>query len=209
MPPLPSVTAQPLPITGKPPGKDNYRGLCIKGTGGGVTALENVYDVHVSYSLSDDNVATSTIKFETDGSEVLVTYEAPDWGFPDCARQGREGGRGILNAFELALVGSACQCLGDVSDTGGFGEPDGKADIGDLNALLMAMLGTYPEGDPTGLYDVSDQGLPCGADCSDTSGFGDPDGKVDIGDLNALLMAMIGAYPDGDPSGLYEIPCLE
>jgi hypothetical protein len=99
-------------------------------------------------------------------------------------------------------------CLGDLSDTGGFGAPDQRVDIGDLNALLMAMLIKYPEGDPTGLYDVTDQGLAGYPDCSDTGGFGDPDDLVNIGDLNAILMAMLTAYPEGDPTGIYLIPCL-
>jgi hypothetical protein len=58
------------------------------------------------------------------------------------------------------------------------------------------------------LYEIDTLGLEC-ADVSDTGGFGAPDGKVDIGDLNALLMTMLGAYPGGDPTGIYEIPCLE
>ena len=107
-PPMPSITANPLPVnTGdgcKPPGKDNYRGLCVCGTGTGVTAIQNAYDVPVTHVYADADVATSTITFETDGSEVLIIYEAPDWGYPDCARGGREGGRGILNAFELKSI---------------------------------------------------------------------------------------------------------
>jgi hypothetical protein len=35
---------------------------------------------------------------------VLVIYEAPDNRYPDRARSGREGARGILNAFELKFV---------------------------------------------------------------------------------------------------------
>ena len=105
MPPLPSVTAQSLPSSGKPPGKDGYRGLCVRGDDGGVTAIENAYDVPVTYVYNDDEVSTSLIKFHTDGRPVLVIYEGPDWGFADCARPGREGGRGILNAFEIIRVG--------------------------------------------------------------------------------------------------------
>jgi len=115
-PPLPSVTANPLPITGKPPGKDRYRGLCLTGSGTGVTAIKNEYDVPPSATLSDSEVTTSLIKFYTDGSEVLVIYEAPDWGYADCARPGREGGRGILNAFELIQVPSD-PCYFDTTGT--------------------------------------------------------------------------------------------
>ncbi|MHC4616695.1 MAG: choice-of-anchor Q domain-containing protein [Planctomycetota bacterium] len=108
MPPMPSVTANPLPTVEqgcKPPDKPGYEELCHCGTGGGVTAIENAYDVPVTYAYSDGEVSKSVIRFQTDGSEVLVIYEAPDWGFPDCARPGREGGRAILNAFELVPVG--------------------------------------------------------------------------------------------------------
>jgi hypothetical protein len=107
MPPLPSITARPVPTVEqgcKPPDKPNYRGLCYCGTGTGVTAIQNAYNVQPSYVLSDNDVTTSEIIFQTDGSEVLIIYEAPDWGFADCARDGREGGRGILNAFELELI---------------------------------------------------------------------------------------------------------
>ncbi|MHC4621602.1 MAG: Calx-beta domain-containing protein [Planctomycetota bacterium] len=103
MPPLPSITAQSLPSSGIP--KPGYSGLCVRGDDGGVTAIDNAYDVPVTYVYNDDEVSTSLIKFYTDGRPVLVIYEAPDWGFPDCARQGREGGRGILNAFEIMRLG--------------------------------------------------------------------------------------------------------
>jgi hypothetical protein len=109
MPPMPSVTVHPLPaavpgLDCKPPGKDLYRGLGACGTGTGVTAIQNAYNVPVTYSFLDSEVSTSLVDFETDGSEVLVIYEAPNMGFADCARPGREGGRGILNAFELTAV---------------------------------------------------------------------------------------------------------
>jgi hypothetical protein len=35
---------------------------------------------------------------------VLIIYEAPDNTYPDRARGGREGARGIFNAFELKKV---------------------------------------------------------------------------------------------------------
>ena len=101
-----------------------------------------------------------------------------------------------------------CACLGDISDTAGTGPPDTFVDIGDLNALLMAMFAQYPAGDGTGRYLLNP--VPPGFECmdiSDTAGTGPPDGFVDIGDLNALLMAMFGAYPAGDGTGRYLIPC--
>jgi hypothetical protein len=75
-----------------------------KGTGKGVVALQNARDIKVSSVLSDDEVTKSYIRFSTDGSDVLIIYEAPDNTYPDRARSGREGARGIWNAFELKLV---------------------------------------------------------------------------------------------------------
>jgi len=115
---------------------------------------------------------------------------------------------GVSEDMSFILFNS-CPCWGDVSDTTGFGPPDGVVDIGDLNYTLMAMFAVYPAGDPTGLYtlDPVPPGLEC-IDVSDTTGFGPPDGVVDIGDLNYVLMAMFAVYPAGDSTGLYQIPCL-
>jgi len=101
MPPMPSVTANPVPA--KPlPGYGSW--ALPKGTGKGVVALENAKDIKVSSVLRDDEVTRSLIRFATDGSDVLIIYEAPDNTYPDRARSGREGARGIFNAFELKKV---------------------------------------------------------------------------------------------------------
>ncbi|MHC4528374.1 MAG: hypothetical protein ACYTEX_21415 [Planctomycetota bacterium] len=101
MPPMPSVTANPVPAAPLP----GYGSWALpKGTGKGVVALENAKDIKVSSVLSDDEVSRSHIRFATDGSDVLVIYEAADNTYPDRARSGREGSRGIVNAFELKLV---------------------------------------------------------------------------------------------------------
>ena len=163
MPPMPSVTAQSLPVSGKP--KPGYRGLCLLGTGTGVTPIQNAFDVPVSYVYSDDQVSTSTIIFETNGSEVLVIYEAPDWGFPDCARPGREGGRGILNAFELILVGPpppACwdyptQCHGDTDN-------DGEVKGSDFLALKESWYKCHPDPDYDPCADFDRNGCVKGSD---------------------------------------------
>jgi hypothetical protein len=101
MPPMPSVSANPVPPAALP----GYRSWALpKGTGKGVVAIENAKNVKVSSVLSDDEVTKSHIRFSTDGSDVLIIYEAPDNTYPDRARSGREGARGIWNAFELKLV---------------------------------------------------------------------------------------------------------
>jgi hypothetical protein len=73
------------------------------GTGTGVTSLVEAYNIDVTSVLTDADVATSTIEFETDGSDVLVVYDGGNNDYPDPARPGREGSKGILNAFELKL----------------------------------------------------------------------------------------------------------
>jgi len=101
MPPMPSVTANPVPASPLP----GYGSWALpKGTGKGVVALKNAKNIKVSSVLSDDEVTKSFIRFATDGSDVLIIYEAADNTYPDRARSGREGARGILNAFELKKV---------------------------------------------------------------------------------------------------------
>jgi len=102
MPPMPSVTANPLPT--KPLPGYMHGWPLPKGTGKGVVALENARNIRVSSVLHDDEVTRSKIVFATDGSAVLIIYEAADNTYPDRARKGREGARGILNAFELKKV---------------------------------------------------------------------------------------------------------
>jgi len=101
MPPMPSVTANPVPAEPLP-GYGSW--VLPKGTGKGVVSLLEAKNIKVTSVLKDDEVATSFIKFSTDGSDVLIIYEAADNTYPDRARSGREGSRGILNAFELKLV---------------------------------------------------------------------------------------------------------
>ncbi|MHC4664972.1 MAG: hypothetical protein ACYS9T_03315 [Planctomycetota bacterium] len=105
MPPMPSITANALPV--EPPfGHAAHWGL-PKGTGKGVKAIDNAYEVAPTNVLEDNKVATSRIVFETDGSEVLVIYRANTKPYPDCGRNRRDGNRGILNAFELRFVDMA------------------------------------------------------------------------------------------------------
>jgi len=113
MPPMPSITANPLPAKPDETPQDladnilkRYRWNLPLGTGKGVTAIENAYNVAPQHVLSDEELVPSVIKFATDGSEVLVIYQADRSLplYPDCARKGREGARGILNAFRLLLL---------------------------------------------------------------------------------------------------------
>ena len=111
MPPMPSVTANPLPkkllsldADGNPiQGGWSYKASLPKGDGKGVKSIQNAYNVAPQHVYNDDELVPSLVKFETDGSDVLVIYQADRSKplYPDCARPGREGARGILNAFEL------------------------------------------------------------------------------------------------------------
>jgi len=113
MPPMPSITANPLP--GKPDEStqdksenilSQYRWNLPLGTGKGVTAIKNAYNVAPQHVYRDEELVPSVIEFATDGSEVLIIYQADQSRplYPDCARKGREGARGILNAFELIQI---------------------------------------------------------------------------------------------------------
>ena len=114
MPPMPSVTANPLPkqllsldADGNPlQGGWSYKANLPEGTGKGVRSIQNAYNVAPQHVYKDSELVPSLIKFETDGSDVLVIYQADrsEPLYPDCARPCREGARGILNAFELIQV---------------------------------------------------------------------------------------------------------
>ncbi len=92
MPPMTGVRAIPLSV-----GKG--------GTGKGVTSLREAKDVKVTSETSDDKVATSVIRFKTDGSnDVVVIIDGGDDTYPDPARKGREGSKGILSAFKIDQI---------------------------------------------------------------------------------------------------------
>lgn len=76
-------------------------------TGGGIKIADSPLLRPPQHMYSDDELVPSLIKFATDGSPVLITYQADrtEPYYPDCARPGCEGARGILNAFELIQMG--------------------------------------------------------------------------------------------------------
>jgi len=114
MPPMPAITAGPLParlVSNNPDsdalgGKMTYKAKLPVGDGKGVKSIQNAYNVAPQHVYKDSELVPSVIKFETDGSDVLVIYQADrsEPLYPDCARKGREGARGILNAFELIQI---------------------------------------------------------------------------------------------------------
>jgi len=99
MPPMTAVYAMSLPVAGLPGCP-----VAWSGTGTGVTSLVEAYNIDVTSVLNDADVATSTIEFETDGSDVLVVYDGGDNTYPDPARPNREGHKAVLNAFEIRKI---------------------------------------------------------------------------------------------------------
>jgi hypothetical protein len=111
MPPMPAITARSLPeqlvsldANGvRTEGGWTWKANLPVGDGKGVEPIQNAYNVAPQHVYKDSELVPSVIKFATDGSDVLVIYEADrsEPLYPDCARKGREGARGILNAFEI------------------------------------------------------------------------------------------------------------
>ena len=101
---------------------------------------------------------------------------------------------------------SGCACLGDIADTTSIGPPDGKVDTGDMAALLTALI-IY--GNPADSYNIT--GAPNQAfllfcmDVADTTSIGPPDGRIDTGDMAAMLTHLI-IY--GNPAINYEAICM-
>ena len=96
MPNIQRIYAEAMPAT--PPPRKNWS--LGTGTGKGVKLIKDAKNIDVTSELSDDKVATSSIQFETDGTNaVLVIIDGGTNAYPDPARKGREGHKGILNAF--------------------------------------------------------------------------------------------------------------
>ena len=190
MPPMPQVfaiglvDAEDLYSAGAEQYGDAYNKLCnaagaCLGNPGGVQVIEADYEVQPTSTLNDDEVATSEITFLTNGSAVLVVYEAPEDWFD---LRNRLGGRGILNAFELAPAGEppVCLCPGDLDD-------NDQVDLQDLDALVNLLVAAGPP------FIVTVGPGHCGD-------F-DENGQVDLQDLDALVNLLVAAGPP------FIVPC--
>jgi hypothetical protein len=93
--PMPAVRVTALPEKSLP-GYDHWG--FGPGTGKGVETILNAYNVSATHVDDDWKLSPSLVKFRTDGSPVLVIYEAPRdyWDYREYP-----GGRAILNAFRL------------------------------------------------------------------------------------------------------------
>ena len=98
MPPIGTVVVMPLPEGRLPEyGKWNF----TPGTGIGVESLQDDFNIKVTSVTTDADVATSHVRFRTNGADVLVIYGGLSNDYADPARPGREGHKAILNAFEI------------------------------------------------------------------------------------------------------------
>jgi len=93
--PMPAIRVTALPPKGAP---DYDHWAFNGGSGQGVKSIANAYNVSATHLNEDYKLSPSVVKFETDGSPVLVIYEAPRdyWDYREYP-----GGRAILNAFRL------------------------------------------------------------------------------------------------------------
>jgi len=93
--PMPAIRVTALPP--EPPTGYDHWGL-KPGPGKGVKSIANAHNVSATHLDDDCKLSPSMVKFETDGSPVLVIYEAPRdyWDYREYP-----GGRAILNAFRL------------------------------------------------------------------------------------------------------------
>jgi len=161
-------------------------GVYATSIGAGVESLVEAYNIKVTSVLTDADVATSTIEFETDGADVRVVYDGGDDSYPDPARPGREGSKGILNAFELMTIWTPpqpvfeCPCLGNLNT-------DDQIDLDDLQAVAGILLDA---GSPF-IFPVGE------GDCGDLN----TDGQVDLDDLQAVAAILLDA---GSP---FIVPC--
>ena len=93
--PMPAVRVTSLPPAILP---GYNRWAFPAGPGKGVESIRNAYNVSATHIDDDWKLSPSLVKFRTDGSPVLVIYEAPRdyWDYREYP-----GGRAILNAFRL------------------------------------------------------------------------------------------------------------
>jgi len=90
----------------------------------GITSLEEAANVVCTSTTNDNEVGTSLIKFITDGSPLVIAYEAATWQ----SESQYIGGRAVLNAFEI-------QAQSPVLAAGRPNPADGAADV-ELSAKL-------------------------------------------------------------------------
>jgi hypothetical protein len=147
-----------------------------------VIALQEAFGIQPTSTKIDADVATSTVRFWTDGSPVIIhsqTGEGRDSQY--------RGDRAAVNAFELLSVPpqAAAECKGDASG-------DGNVNTDDLNLLVVHLFnnGTGEKFEaPVGPYPL--------ADIND-------DGVLDTDDLNVLAVHLF----NNGSGEKFDAPCM-
>jgi len=128
--------------------------------GNNVVAIQEAYDVQPTVVQTDADVATSVVKFWTDGSPVIIYCESGEGQSSQYI-----GDRAPINAFELRTskpAGPACwnwptQCHGDTDN-------DGEVKGSDFLALKTSWYKCYPDADYDPCADFDRDGCVKGSD---------------------------------------------
>jgi len=157
---------------------NKMRGFAGPDPGSNVIAIEEAFNVQQSTVTTDEDVATSLVRFLTDGSPVIILCEAG----PGESDQ-YVGDRAAINAFELKSVGTpsvVCPCPGDLN-------ADTQVDLEDLQAVAGILLNA---GSPF-IVPVGE------GHCGDLNN----DLQIDLEDLQAVAGILLNA---GSP---FIVPC--
>jgi len=180
-PAMPSITAVSLQeMFNLYSGTDNFAGVVWGGTssrctlpkglacdiglggsegdcGGMVTMISGAYNVLASHTLYDDEVTTSQVEFETDGSPVIIIYQAPDY----YDNRDYPGGRGVLNAFKVK-VGGLDNYAGGPTPCDGAGEIETDISLAWSPGSTAAWHEVYFGTSATAVANATDPALPPG-----------------------------------------------
>jgi hypothetical protein len=150
------------------------QGFAGPNPGTNVTAIQEAFNVMPSSVTNDEDVMTSTVKFWTDGSPVIIYCQSGE----DQSDQ-YTGDRAPINAFELKTLPPeplVCPCLGDLA------APAGQVDLQDLDAMVNMLVAAGPP------FIVTVGPAHCGD-------MAEPTGQVDLQDLDALVNMLVAAGP--------------
>jgi len=136
------------------------QGFAGSDPGTNITAIQEAYDVQPTAVQTDADVATSVVKFWTDGSPVIIYCESGEGQSSQYI-----GDRAPINAFELKTsrpLGPACwnwptQCHGDTDN-------DGEVKGSDFLALKTSWYKCHPDADYDPCADFDRDGCVKGSD---------------------------------------------
>jgi len=157
---------------------NKMRGFAGPDPGSNVTAIQEAFNVQQSTVTTDEDVATSLVKFETDGSPVIILCEAG----PGESDQ-YVGDRAAINAFRLRAADGPrpCQCPGDL-------DTNDQVDLQDLDAMVNMLVAAGPPF----IVPVAP------GHCADLAA---PMLQVNLQDLDAMVNMLVAAGPP------FIVPC--